>query len=155
MFLLLGLRNPFVLGVVTGALNLIPFLGVVMAEAVAGLAGIVQFTSVGPFAIMLLVIVCLHLIAGNMLVPRLIGARVSVGPVAVTIGILFWGWLWGVFGVILAVPLTALVKAIADTQPSLIHVSNILAETPTRIPARSPALRSYFRLRNRSSGKIA
>jgi hypothetical protein len=47
--------------------------------------------------------------------------------VAATIGILFWGWLWGVMGLLLAVPLTAFVKLVADLHPSLCHLSNMLA----------------------------
>ena len=58
----------------------------------------------------------------------------SIGPVAATIGILFWGWLWGVMGLLLAVPLTAFVKLVADIHPSLCHLSNALALTPRPIP---------------------
>ena len=49
---------------------------------------------------------------------------------AATIGILFWGWLWGVMGLLLAVPLTAFIKMVADLHPSLGHLSNMLALTP-------------------------
>ena len=51
-----------------------------------------------------------------------------------TIGMLFWGWLWGIMGLLLAVPLTAFVKLIADSRPSLIHLSNLLTEDPRPIP---------------------
>jgi hypothetical protein len=54
--------------------------------------------------------------------------------VAATVGILFWGWLWGVMGLLLAVPLTAFVKLVADLHPSLGHLSNLLALTPRPIP---------------------
>jgi predicted PurR-regulated permease PerM len=54
---------------------------------------------------------------------------------AATAGILFWGWLWGLMGILLAVPLTAFVKIVADCHPSLIHVSNLLAESPRPIPS--------------------
>jgi hypothetical protein len=74
------------------------------------------------------------LIAANFLIPKLIGSRLLVGPVAVTIGMLFWGWLWGIMGLLLAVPLTAFVKLIADSRPSLIHLSNLLTEDPRPIP---------------------
>jgi hypothetical protein len=47
---------------------------------------------------------------------------------------LFWGWLWGVMGLLLAVPLTAFVKLIADLHPSLTHVSNMLALEPRAVP---------------------
>jgi hypothetical protein len=59
---------------------------------------------------------------------------VSIGPVAATIGILFWGWLWGVVGLLLAVPLTAFIKMVADLNPSLSHLSNMLALTPRPTP---------------------
>jgi hypothetical protein len=60
--------------------------------------------------------------------------RVPQGNKHPTLGMLFWGWLWGLKGILLAVPLTAFVKLIADSHPSLIHISNLLAETPRRIP---------------------
>ncbi len=74
------------------------------------------------------------MVAANYLIPKLIGSRLLVGPVAVTIGMLFWGWLWGIMGLLLAVPLTAFVKLIADSRPSLIHLSNLLTEDPRPIP---------------------
>jgi hypothetical protein len=68
------------------------------------------------------------------LIPKLVGSRLLLGPVAVTIGMLFWGWLWGIMGLLLAVPLTAFVKLVADSRPSLIHVSNLLSDDPRPIP---------------------
>jgi hypothetical protein len=70
----------------------------------------------------------------EMALPSSTSPRVSIGPVAATIGILFWRWLWGVMGLLLAVPLTALVKLVADLHPSLCHVSNMLALTPRPTP---------------------
>jgi predicted PurR-regulated permease PerM len=58
-----------------------------------------------------------------------VGSRINIGPVAATAGILFWGWLWGVVGVILAIPLTGTVKLIADCHPSLKYLSNMLGES--------------------------
>ena len=143
-FLLLGFSNAVVLGVVTAVLNLIPFLGLVLAVALSGAAALVQFKTVGVFVVAGLVVIILHLIAANFLVPRLIGSRVSLGPVAATVGILFWGWLWGIFGLLLAVPLTAFVKLIADTQPALASLSDLLAEKPQLQPAGQGTLRSYL-----------
>jgi AI-2 transport protein TqsA len=53
----------------------------------------------------------------------------NIGPVAATAGILFWGWLWGFMGVLLAVPLTRVVKLIADCHPALLHLSNMLGKS--------------------------
>ena len=84
----------------------------------------------------------------NVLIPKFIGSRVEIGPVAATVGILFWGWLWGVLGLLLAVPLTAFVKIVADSHPSLIHLSNLLAVTP-----RSPSSRFFSRRKKPSTAK--
>jgi predicted PurR-regulated permease PerM len=130
VLLALKIQGAVVLGIVSGFLNLIPFLGVMLAVLVPSAAALVQFNTAGSFAIILLTVVSLHIISANFLIPKIIGSRVNVGPVAATAGILFWGWLWGLMGILLAVPLTAFVKLVADSHPSLIHISNLLAESP-------------------------
>jgi predicted PurR-regulated permease PerM len=134
VLLALKVQGALVLGVVSGFLNLIPFLGVILALLVPVGAALLQFDTAGPFAAIVLTVFLLHLISANFLIPRIIGSRVNIGPVAATAGILFWGWLWGVMGILLAVPLTAFVKIIADSHPSLIHISNLLAESPRPSP---------------------
>jgi predicted PurR-regulated permease PerM len=89
-----------------------------------------QFDNFAPLVIIFVAVVTLHFISANLLIPKFIGSRVNIGPVAATVGLLFWGWLWGIMGILLAVPLTAFVKLISDCHPSLIHISNLLAETP-------------------------
>ena len=130
----LGMDGAVTVGIASGALNLIPYLGVILAAAVPLLAATLQFSSAGPFVIITATVVCLHLIAANLLVPKLVGSRVNIDPVAATAGMLFWGWLWGAVGLLMAVPLTALVKIVADCHPSLVHISNLLAENPQRVP---------------------
>jgi predicted PurR-regulated permease PerM len=130
VLLALKIQGAIILGIVSGFLNLIPFLGVVLAVLVPLAAALMQFSAAGPFAIIAITVVSLHIISANFLIPKIIGSRVNIGPVAATAGILFWGWLWGLMGILLAVPLTAFVKIVADSHPSLIHVSNLLAESP-------------------------
>jgi predicted PurR-regulated permease PerM len=141
VIVLLGLKvqGAVPLGIASGFLNLIPFLGVILAVLVPLAAALLQFDSAGPFAIISVAVIALHIISANFLIPKIIGSRVSIGPVAATAGILFWGWLWGLMGILLAVPLTAFVKIVADCHPSLIHISNLLAESPRRV---SPWIRS-------------
>jgi predicted PurR-regulated permease PerM len=135
VLVLLGLKvqGAVLLGIASGFLNLIPFLGVILAVLVPLAAALLQFDSAGPFAIISVTVIALHIISANFLIPKIIGSRVSIGPVAATAGILFWGWLWGLMGILLAVPLTAFVKIVADCHPSLIHISNLLAESPRRV----------------------
>jgi predicted PurR-regulated permease PerM len=122
------------LGIASGFLNLIPFLGAILAAGLPLFASIFQFDSPAPFVLMVVAAIALHIVSANFLIPRFIGSRVNIGPVAATMGMLFWGWLWGIMGVLLAVPLTACVKLIADCHPSLFHISNLLAEKPRGVP---------------------
>jgi predicted PurR-regulated permease PerM len=132
--LCIGMKGAIALGIVSGLLNLLPFLGLIFSLALPVAAGLLQFNTPGPFIVIILTILFLHVVSANILFPKFIATRVSIGPVAATVGILFWGWLWGVMGLLLAVPLTALVKMVADLHPSLCHVSNMLALTPRPIP---------------------
>jgi predicted PurR-regulated permease PerM len=132
VFWWVGLTPAVTLGLISGALNLIPFLGIIVALAVPLMAGVFQFHSAGPFVVIGVTVIALHLIAANFFIPRFVGSRLDVGPVAATIGFLFWGWLWGVAGLLLAVPLTAFIKLLADANPSLAHLSTLLARDPQR-----------------------
>ncbi|MFI5096740.1 MAG: AI-2E family transporter [Candidatus Acidiferrales bacterium] len=130
----IGMKGAIPLGIASGLLNLVPFLGLIFSLALPLAAALLQFNTAGPFIVITLTILLLHLVSANLLIPKFIATRVSIGPVAATVGILFWGWLWGVMGLLLAVPLTALVKMVADLHPSLCHLSNMLALTPRPIP---------------------
>src|SRR6266853_6076472 len=132
--LTLRMEGTFGLGIVSGFLNLIPFLGAVLASVIPLLAATLQFERAGPFLIIAGTIVTLHLVSANLLIPKFIGSRVNIGPVAATVGMLFWSWVWGGVGLLLAIPLTAFVKLVAECHPSLIHISNLLAETPRPMP---------------------
>jgi predicted PurR-regulated permease PerM len=159
VLLALKVQGAVGLGMASGFLNLIPFLGVVLAIVVPAAAALLQFHTAAPFAVIVLTVVCLHVISANYLIPKIIGSRVSIGPVAATAGILFWGWLWGLMGIFLAVPLTALVKIVADSHPSLIHISNLLAEDPRPVSpwvasGQEPAHRPVALIRERFPAKL-
>jgi predicted PurR-regulated permease PerM len=130
----LGMKGAIPLGIASGLLNLLPFLGLIAALALPLAAALLQFNTLAPFVVIILTILFLHVISANLLIPKFIATRVSIGPVAATVGILFWGWLWGVMGLLLAVPLTAFIKLVADLHPSLCHLSNMLALTPRPTP---------------------
>jgi predicted PurR-regulated permease PerM len=157
VLLAIGLEGAVALGIASGFLNLIPFLGVVLASIIPLLAATLQFGRAGPFLIIALTVFSLHLVSANLLIPKFIGSRVNIGPVAATVGMLFWSWLWGGVGLLLAVPLTAFVKIVSDCHPALLPISNLLADTPREAPrwARAgratvtraiPLLRERFRI---------
>ena len=113
-FLGMHLEFPFLTALVSGMLNLVPYLGVVMSWMPPLLIGLKQYHSVGPFIGIFVVLLVLHLIAANLLVPALVGWSVRLNALALTVSLLFWGWLWGAMGLILAIPITAVIKVICD-----------------------------------------
>ncbi len=129
-----GVKSAIPLGIASGLLNLLPFLGLIASLALPLAAALLQFSTPGPYIVITLTILFLHVVSANLLIPKFIANRVNIGPVAATVGILFWGWLWGVMGLLLAVPLTAFIKLAADLHPSLCHLSNMLALTPRPTP---------------------
>lgn len=109
----LGLPYFYFLGVLSGFLSLIPYLGVILAMVPPVLAGIGQISS-EQILVIVATVVGLHLFAINVLYPKIIGKRLQLNPLAVTLALLLWGWLWGAMGLILAVPITAAMKIIFD-----------------------------------------
>jgi predicted PurR-regulated permease PerM len=113
VFALLGLPYFYFLGVISGFLSLIPYLGVLLAilpPLVADLGHLTAATSL----VVIGTVLGLHLIAMNVLYPKILGKRLQLNPLAVTLALLFWGWLWGAMGLILAVPITGAIKIICD-----------------------------------------
>ena len=108
----------YFLGFISGFLSLVPYLGVVLALIPPLAAGFGQLHSGGLIAIVVTVL-GLHVFAINILYPKLIGKRLQLNPLAVTIALLIWGWLWGAVGLILAIPLTAALKIIFDHVESM------------------------------------
>lgn len=135
----LHVDGAVMLGVVSGALNLIPFLGALLAAGVPMAAALAQSAPVGTLVLIGLGTLVLHVISANLIIPRLVGSRINIGPAVATAGILFWGWLWGFMGVLLAIPLTGIVKLVADAHPPLRHLSNILGTSVRR--AEKPEIR--------------
>ena len=112
-FGLMGLPYFYFLGVLSGFLSLIPYLGVILAVLPPVIVGLGYLTT-ATFVLTIAIVIGLHLFAMNVLYPMVLGKRLQLNPLAVTISVLFWGWLWGAMGLILAVPLTGALKIICD-----------------------------------------
>jgi predicted PurR-regulated permease PerM len=113
-FAAIDLKYPFLLGCVSGILNLVPYLGAILAWIPPFLIGLAQWNALGPYIIVASVLTGLHILGMNVLMPAIVGRRVHLNALAVTAALLFWGWLWGAAGLILAIPVTATVKVICD-----------------------------------------
>jgi predicted PurR-regulated permease PerM len=113
-FWALGLDFPFLTALVSGVCNLVPYLGAVMSWLPPLLIGLKQFHTVGPFILIFSVLTLFHVFTANLLVPALVGWRVRLNALALTVSLLFWGFLWGAMGLVLAIPITAVIKVICE-----------------------------------------
>lgn len=109
------LRVPYFyfIGIISGFLSLVPYLGVLLAAIPPLLAGIGEIRS-ASLIVIAVTVVLLHLFALNVLYPKILGARLQLNPLVVTIGLLFWGWMWGGMGLVLAIPIMAAIKIVFD-----------------------------------------
>ncbi len=112
-FGLMGIPYFYFIGVISGFLSLIPYLGVMLA-IIPPLFVDLGHLSVPRIVIIFGIVIGLHLIAMNVLYPKILGKRLQLNPLALTISLLFWGWMWGASGLILAVPITGAAKIIFD-----------------------------------------
>ena len=113
VFGMIGLPYFYFLGVISGFLSLVPYLGVILAVLPPLVADLGHLTT-GIFLVVVGAVLGLHLVAMNVLYPKILGKRLQLNPLAVTLALLFWGWLWGAMGLILAVPITGACKIICD-----------------------------------------
>ena len=116
-FAILHLDYAFLAALTSALLNMIPYIGALLSWVPPFLLGFDQWHSIGPFLIVAGVLGAFHIIAANVLMPAIVGRSVHLNPLAVTISLLFWGWLWGALGLILAIPITATLKVICDHVP--------------------------------------
>jgi predicted PurR-regulated permease PerM len=114
------LHVPFFyfIGFASGFLSLVPYLGVVLAMGPPVLVGLGQMDR-GDLVVVIFTVMGLHLFALNVLYPKFLGSRLKLNPLAVTIALLFWGFIWGAVGLVLAVPITAAMKIIFDHVESM------------------------------------
>jgi predicted PurR-regulated permease PerM len=126
-FWILGLDFPVLLGLFSGILNMVPYIGAVLAWFPAFLLAVVKYKSVSHFALIAVVLTSIHVVAQNFIAPQLVGRQVQLNAVAITISLLFWGWLWGGMGLILGIPITAAFRVICDHIDSLKPVARWLS----------------------------
>jgi predicted PurR-regulated permease PerM len=119
VFAVIGLRYALLMGPLAALLSLIPYIGVALGMLPPMLIALVQFDRLEPFLTIALTVVIVHFLAINFLTPKLVGHRVKLNALTVTIAMMFWGWLWGGIGLVLAVPITAALKAVCDNVRTL------------------------------------
>ena len=125
-FALLGLENAAVWGVVAGVLNLVPYIGSVVVTGASGLMAFLQFGTLDMALAIGGASLLIHTLVGNLLTPWLTSRTSSMSPVAVFVSVLAWGWLWGLWGLLLGIPIMMAIKAICDRVEDLQAVGELL-----------------------------
>jgi predicted PurR-regulated permease PerM len=113
-FWLLDLDYPILTGIASGLLNMVPYIGTVLAWVPAFIIALAKFKAIGGFLLIAGVLTAIHVLALNLVAPQLVGRRVRLNAVAITVSLLFWGWVWGGMGLLLAIPITASLRVICD-----------------------------------------
>lgn len=114
-----GLPNPVLWGLVAGVFNFVPYIGAVATTVVLGLAAIATFDTIGHALLVPATFFLINALEGNLVTPMILGRRLQLNTVAVFVGLLFWWYVWGLPGAIMAVPLLVTMKIFCDHFDSL------------------------------------
>ncbi|MCL7945718.1 AI-2E family transporter [Marinobacter sp. ATCH36] len=120
-FFFLGMEQAVFWGVVAGLASVVPYLGPFLVMAGTGVAAFIQFGTIDMAILVAAVSLVITSIQGNLLLPMLTSRVSSLNEIAIFIGLLFWGWLWGPVGLIIATPVLMIIKTLCD------HVGNLRA----------------------------
>lgn len=123
---LLGLERAAVWGVLAGVLNLVPYIGSAVLAGALAVAGFVQTGSLGVAAQLAGASIVIHIVSGNLIAPVLTSRACRIDPVVIFIGVLAWGWLWGMWGLLLGAPILMAIKTICDRVEELKPIGELL-----------------------------
>lgn len=126
VFALLGMPTPVLLGALAAALNFVPYVGPITMAVLLTMVALVTFPDPGQAVPPPLGYLALHALEANFLTPHLLGRRLPLSPVVIFVSFLFWWWLWGVAGAILAVPIMVTIKIACDRSEGLTEVGELL-----------------------------
>lgn len=125
---MLGMPSPILWGVLAALLNYIPYIGALIGPGLAGIVALVTFDSI-PYAIVVVAVYyALTGIEGNFIIPAVLGKRLFLNPVVVFVGLVYWGWVWGIPGALLAVPMLSIIKILSDKIEPLNPVGEVLGK---------------------------
>ena len=125
-FWALGVNNAAVWGVLAGVMNLIPYVGTVLISGTSAVVALMQFGTLKMALAVAGVSIVLHVVSGYVITPWLTSRTSRLNAVVVFIGVLAWGWLWGVWGLLLGTPILMAVKAVCDRVDDLKPLGELL-----------------------------
>lgn len=126
---LLGMPTPYLWGLLAAALNYMPYIGAIVGAVVLGIVALVSIEPAGQAALVPTVYLLLTGIEGYFVTPSIVGRRLSLNPVIIVIAIAFWGWIWGVAGILVAVPLLIVARILSEHLPGLSGLGHAISTT--------------------------
>jgi AI-2 transport protein TqsA len=130
VLLLFGVDFPYFIGILTFFLNYIPNLGALVAVILPAVSCVLEGQSWGLVVSLLAVLIVFHSAVGNILEPKLMGSSLDLSPLAVLLSLIFWGWVWGVWGMFLAVPITSMIKIVCEHIVPLRPIALMMGTAP-------------------------
>jgi len=124
----LDVDHPVIWGLLAGIFNSIPYLGPILVTVGLGVVSFMQFNDIWRTAYVCGVAFAITSLEGFLLTPMLMSRAAQMNPVAIFVGLLFWSWIWGIWGTVLAVPMLMMLKAICDHIEDLQPVGELLGE---------------------------
>ena len=125
---MLGMPNAALWGTVAGLLNIVPYLGAMLTLVILAVASITVFDTLAQALLIPGAFLLLNILESNVITPALMGRQFPLNTVALFIGIMFWGFLWGIAGAILAVPMMVTLKILCDHIPTLRPLGEFLGQ---------------------------
>lgn len=113
-------------GALAFLLNFIPIIGSVLASIPPVLVALVQFPTVWTAVGTALMLLTVQMAIGNFVAPKLMGERLNLSPVVVLLSLVFWGWLWGIVGALLSVPIASTIKIVCENVEPLRPISILM-----------------------------
>jgi len=127
-FLWIGLEHAVIWGIAAGVCNTIPYLGPIIISGGTALVAFLQFGTINMALLVAGISLLITTLEGYLLTPWITGRASRMNPLVVFFGVLFWGWLWGVWGLLLGVPIIMVIKAVCDRVEDLQPVGELLGE---------------------------
>ena len=131
----LGLPDPTVWGVLVAVLCFVPYLGPLAIVGLLLMAGLVSFGDLPSMLAPAAAFVVIHAVETNLISPWVVGRRLALSPISVLLAVLFWGWLWGISGALVAVPLLIALRGVCRRQLSLRLLTQLLDGDARNLPA--------------------
>ncbi|MEJ2636537.1 MAG: AI-2E family transporter [Calditrichia bacterium] len=122
-----GVEFALIWGILAFMLNFIPNIGSIIATILPLSIALIQFPSLTTVIWLAIILVSIQIIIGNFLDPRIVGRSVNLSPLVVLFSLMFWGWLWGIIGMFLAVPISVIIKIVFENTNSLRFLSVMMS----------------------------